>query len=245
MNADFFTRPPKSRYVVPHDRIGVRWILIAHRAITRSFEMMRSDGYALASAGENQITEKLEETLENRVRNRGEIDGFDGLFFGKVTRGSEVVNFDGTKISKKPDLVFQLRREDRIDWDQRQDALFAECKPVDRSRPLAGHYCGIEKDCTGVERFVLGHYAWAMHEALMIGYVRGGFRIVPDLHRALQDAARHVKLGSPGTLEIVGGGAACSGAEPLYLSQHQRRFHWKDGRGASPIDLFHSWHACN
>lgn len=246
MRPGFFTRPPAARYVVPHDRIGQRYILIVHQAVARSFEIMRSEGFNLAIARENEITAKLEETLENRVRNREEIDGFDGLFFGKVTRGNEVLNYDGTKISKKPDLMFHLRREDRIRWDQRQDAFFAECKPVDRSHSLAGHYCAVGKDCTGVERFVVGDYAWAMQEALMIGYIRDGFRMETDLLNALQEPSRYQRLGEPdGLMPLEKTEASAGQPEVLHLSRHKRLFRWTDGREATSIDLYHSWHACN
>jgi hypothetical protein len=246
MKSGFFTRPPVARYVVPHDRIGERWILIAHLAVRRSFEFIRSDGFNLGAARENEITAKLEETLENRVRNRGEIEGFDGLFFGKVTRGNEVINHDGTKISKKPDLMFHLRREDRSEWDQRQDALFAECKPVDRAHTLVGHYCAVGKDCTGVERFVVGDYAWAMEEALMIGYVRDGFRLETDLLNTLREPSRHVKLGEPDGLVALEKADRDVAENPsLHRSRHKRLFRWTDGRDATPIDLYHSWHPCN
>lgn len=247
MKSGFFTQPPPVSYAVPHDRIGVRVILIAHQAIVRSFEIIRSEGFALTPAHENQITAKLEETLENRVRNRGEIDGFDGLFFGKVTRGNEVVNFDGTKISKKPDLMFHLRREDRIEWDQRQDALFVECKPVDRNHSLLGHYCAVGKDCTGVERFIVGDYAWAMEEALMVGYVRDGLRLLPDLDKALHDPSRHKKLGEPEALGPIAPQmpltAKCE--YPLHKSRHKRLFCWMNGKAATAIDIYHSWHDCS
>jgi hypothetical protein len=242
MTHDFFTRPLREGYRVPHDPVGVRKILIVHQAIIRSFEIIRAEGSKLGSESENQVTEKLEDVLENRIRNRNEVDGFNSLFFGKVTRGSEVVNFNGMKISKKPDLVFSLRREDRLEWDQRQDALFAECKPVDKKHPLNGHYCAVGKDCTGIERFIIGDYAWAMEEALMIGYVRNGLCIHPHLADALNDACVRSKLGNPSSLETVG----TSVAEPkgLYRTKHQRTFKWRDGREASPIDIFHSWHDC-
>lgn len=248
MKPGFFTRPPVPRYVVPHDRIGERWILIAHEAVTRSFELIREEGFDLGAAHENEVTAKLEETLENRVRNRGEVEGFDGLFFGKVTRGNEVINFDGTKISKKPDLMFHLRREERIEWDQRQDALFAECKPVDRTHSLAGHYCAVGKDCTGVERFVIGDYAWAMEEALMIGYVRDGLRLNPDLLNALREPSRYQKLGEPDALVAVvtqPSETVITLEQHLHRTRHKRLFRWVDGREATPINLYHSWHACN
>lgn len=249
MNSFAFSRPPPPppMFRVPHDRIGERLVIVAHQAVARAFEIMRHESFPLATAGENQITCKLETTLENRIRNRGETPSFDNTFFGPVSRGSEVVNFDGIKISKKPDLIFKLRREDRTDWDQTQDALFAECKPVDQQQhKLRHHYCAIGKDCTGIERFVIGNYAWAMEEALMIAYVRDGMTISGNLAPELTNAARHHKLGSPAAPGPVEPSSFNSLTDILHRTTHQRLFRWKqNGSMASPIDIFHSWHCCN
>jgi len=238
-----FSRPPP-RYRVPHDRIGLRLAFAIHQAVSRAFEMIRADGYALAIAGENQITERLENTLENRVWNKGEVEAFDHHFFRSVSRGSEVVNFDGVKISKKPDLVFKLRREHRVDWDQCQDAVFAECKPVDRQHSLTGHYCAVGKDCTGIERFIIGDYAWAMEEAFMIGYVRGGHTIARDLPPVLADAVRHRQLGSPANVEVLETSPLNHQTDRLHRTVHQRLFPWNKDDAATPIEIFHSWHEC-
>lgn len=231
--------------MLPHDRVGLRLVTVTHQAVTRAFEIIRHDGFALATAGENQITERLENTLENRVLNRGEIDGFDLNYFRSVSRGSEVVNFNGIKISKKPDLVFKLRREDRADWDQTQDALFAECKPVDQKHKLKDHYCAVNKDCTGIERFIIGDYAWAMQEAFMIGYFRGGHSLAADLQPVLADASRHRQLGCPSGLEAMESVSLNSKTDRLHRTTHQRLFQWSNGVSASPVEIYHSWHNCD
>jgi hypothetical protein len=241
-DSNFFTQRHAARFTVPHDRVDIRWLLLAHLAVTKAFEIIRAERHVLNSALENDITIKLENVLNNQVLNRGEVEGFDKSFFGKVRR-VEVVNFDGTKKSKKPDLCFDLQRENRVDWDQLQDAIFAECKPVDNGHSLNAHYCAVGKDCTGIERFVIGDYAWAMHEAMMIGYVRDGFRVDPHLVRSLADALRHKSLGSPTKPYAIASGSAKS--EPLYQTCHDRLFIWKEnGKRATPIVLYHSWHNC-
>lgn len=242
MNPRFFTRPTP-RYKVPHDRIGVRWVLVTHLAITRAFEMIREEGFPLGEALENDITIKLENVLNNRVLNRGEVAGFDKGFFGKVRR-VEMVNFDGTKKSKKPDLCFDLQRENRVDWDQLQDALFAECKPVDKKHLLKDHYCAVGKDCTGIERFIIGDYAWAMEEALMIGYVRNGYLVHPHLAESLQDKTRNHRLGSPTPVEAIETRTRGGSATVLYHTTHQRAFPWQTGGPATEIVIYHSWHDC-
>jgi hypothetical protein len=242
IDTSFFTRRSAARFTVPHAPLGDRWLLVTHAAVTAAFRIIRERGFDLRNAGENAVTNKLEDVLVNDLLNRGTVDGFDHIFFGPVTRGSEVENYNGQKISKKPDLVFHLQRESAL-WDRRQDALFAECKPVDHDHSLSANYCAVGTDRVGVERFVIGDYAWAMQEAMMIGYVRDGFRIHPHLAKSLADPRYHKSLGSPPTPSPVPSG--CDGTEELHQTRHLRLFTWKEtGQSATPITLYHSWHDC-
>jgi len=240
--SSFFTRRAAARFKVPHATLGERWLLVAHAAVTEAFIIIRDRGFDLRNAGENAITNQLESVLRNDLLNRGTVEGFDKQFFGPVTRGSEVENYNGEKIGKKPDLVFHLQRENAL-WDQRQDAIFAECKPVDQDHTLSANYCAVGTDRVGVERFVIGDYAWAMHEAMMIGYVRGDFRIHPDLATSLADSKRHELLGSPTIPTPLF--CARDSTESLHQTRHLRRFKWKQtGQPATSITLYHSWHNC-
>jgi hypothetical protein len=241
-NSNFFTRRPTTRFVVPHAALGERWLLVVHAAVTAAFTLIRRRGFDLRNAGENAITNKLEDVLRNDLLNRGTVEGFDRLFFGPVTRGSEVENYNGEKTSKKPDLIFHLQRENVL-WDQRQDALFTECKPVDRAHSLAANYCAVGTDRAGVQRFVIGDYAWAMQEAMLIGYVRDAFKVHPHLAASLADPQRHKSLGSP--TPPVSLLPHSEGAKSLYHTRHQRLFTWLNGQAATEITLYHSWHDCN
>jgi hypothetical protein len=239
MTPDFFARAPK-RYSVPHDRIGVRWVLVAHQAISKAFEIIRKNRFALGAASENDITVELENVLNNQVRNQGEVEGFDGDFWGKIRR-VETVNFDGTKKSKRPDLCFDLQRENNM-WDQLQDALFAECKPVDKRHLLKDHYCAVGKDCTGIERFIIGDYGWSMEEVMMIAYVRDNFSVVPHLEECLKSHSQRTRLGTPSSIESVTTTPALT--VPLYHTVHHRTFTWRDGSPATKVLVYHSWHDC-
>jgi hypothetical protein len=82
-----------------------------------------------------------------------------------------------------------------------------------------------------------------MQEAMMIGYVRDGFRIDPHLVDSLADPKRHKSLGSPTRpVSIISGSES---TEPLYQTRHERLFTWKEtGKLATTIALYHSWHNC-
>lgn len=242
--ASLFTRP---RYVVPHEPLlGARWMLLIHEAVTAAFIILRERGFDLKNAGEVAITNELEKVLYNDLFNRHIIDGFDEENFRHVGRDRAFEDYSGKALDKQPDLVFQLKRENTA-WDLRHDAVFAECKPVGRAHSLATNYCAIGDDHLGIKRFIIGHYAWVMEEAMLIGYVRDGFRIDPDLANCLAVESRHEKLGSPDAPHLVApseeGDATMN---PLFRTNHLRLFTWKEnGCKATSIALYHSWHDCN
>ncbi|MCC6415609.1 MAG: hypothetical protein IT582_06845 [Opitutaceae bacterium] len=238
MTPGFFTRA----YQVPHPRLKERWIYAIHFALVRAFEMIRTDGFDLAVAGEDDITFRLEEMFENR-RIQDEGTDLDLGFIRSVTRESAAANHDESSIGRKPDLVFRLNRELRHTHNRVQDALFAECKPVDRAHLLRDHYCAVGKKTSGIERFICGAYASAMEQGLMVAYVRDGFQINRDLVDALSTPKTRIGLGQPTALSCViePNSKDCQG---LHLTTHHRLFSWSDGRPATPIDLYHSWHKC-
>jgi len=49
---------------------------------------------------------------------------------------------------------------------------------VQSGRAAGGHYCD-----KGIIRFVRGDYAWAMRDALMVGYVTEGYSITTKAYR--------------------------------------------------------------
>lgn len=238
MTSGFFTRI----YKVPHPRLEVRWIAAVHLALVRAFELIRADGFDLANAEEDDITFRLEDMFENRLMPDDSGD-LDLSFIRSVTRESATANYDESSIGRKPDLVFRLKRELCQTHNRVQDSLFAECKPVGRKHPLHDHYCAVGKKTSGIERFVSGAYASAMEQALMIAYVRDGFQIMCHLAESLVVPKNRAGLGEPSNLACVieATNGHCQG---LYHTNHQRFFSWEDGRSATPIDLYHSWHEC-
>jgi len=238
MTPGFFTRS----YHVPHPRLDVRWIAAIHLALLRAFELLRADGFDLAGADEDGITFRLEDMFENRLM-RDNSGDLNLSFIRSVTRESATANHDESSIGRKPDLVFRLRRELCQTHNRVQDCLFSECKPVGRKHPLNEHYCAVGKKTSGIERFVCGAYASAMEQALMIAYVRDGFQITHQLADTLAITKIRNGLGQPTALSCVieANSKDCQG---LYLTTHQRLFSWADGKSASPVDLYHSWHNC-
>ncbi|HXM40922.1 MAG TPA: hypothetical protein VN924_06695 [Bryobacteraceae bacterium] len=228
-------------YRLPHPQIPLRLILVAHLALTKAFELLRAQppiGFALSTAKEDEITIELYRVLEDRLLGAGAVPGFDRRRFRNVVRAPEIPNFDGTHPAKKPDLVAFLVAREHLSVRPSQDALFAECKPVDDSHPIGKHYCD-----GGIQRFVNGEYAWAMQEGMMIAYVRGRRTINTHLAPVLASENRRSALGTAGAPEVVF--SAIGSGEALQFTIHQRSFQWPGGHGkAGEIQIFHSWHPC-
>jgi hypothetical protein len=194
----------------------------------------------LSTADEDDITRQLHTILEDVLLKTKEVRGFDRRRIMKVVRAPEVTNYDGTHPAKKPDLVLFLMQREHLAVQPSQDALFAECKPVDNDHAVGKHYCD-----AGIQRFVGGDYAWAMQEGMMVAYARAGHTIIKDLAPVLA-GSRHKALGSPTAPEVVSRSAASSSAEPLHSTLHQRAFTWLASHGkACQIRVFHSWHNCS
>jgi hypothetical protein len=229
-------------FQLPHPALDNSVLLIAHEAICHAFSLLRTSpprGFSLSAAKENVITAQLEWVLENVLRKKGTVPGFDERVFQKVRRGAEVTNFDGKHPSKKPDLVFDLARDAPLVLSS-LDALFVECKPVDVSHSIVQHYGAL-----GAIRFVNGDYSWAMQEAMMVGYVRNGHTLFASLNPAFAKEPLKTLLGQPTTIVPVTGGSPSQFAEGLHVTTHHRNFSWPHGRGkAGPIRIFHSWHKC-
>lgn len=237
----FFTALPTHR--LPHPPVPLRVILTVHLALIKAFELLRAnppEGFILSTAREDDITQQLYTILEDRLLQTKEVDGFDRRRIGKVERAPEVTNYDGTHRAKKPDLVLVLMKREHLAVQSSQDAIFAECKPVDKAHSVEAHYCD-----KGISRYVSGEYAWAMQEGLMIGYARAGRTISKDLAPVLA-GSRHKDFGSPSAPVVVNCSGAPSNVEALQSTLHQRGFTWPGDSGkACEIRVFHSWHSCS
>jgi len=244
--AGFFTiGVPAERYSLPHPRLGLPIILLIRRVLLRAFAVLRENEFNLAAANEDQVTAALRSTIENNLRQSGEVPGFDKRKFETVIRQGQWANYNGTRLTKTPDVFFKLRDDEskRRPVLSEFDGLFVEAKPVDAKHAVGTKYCD-----DGLIRFVRGDYAWAMQEAMMLAYVRDGRTIAGDLIPAMSEPVRMKSLGTaqlPKTC-LAPNAAACSEAEAVHISRHSRNFTWPDGKGpATNISVYHLWHRCS
>ncbi len=227
MAVGFFTHGVE--YKLPHKKIQPRTILLICSVIKRAWRLLEEKpplGFELQSADEDTITQVLVEIIENRLRKNGEVDGFNRIQFGRVVREPKITNFDKKHPDKMPDIFFDLKRE-KLPTVSDQDGLFVECKSVDRKHTVLSCYCK-----KGLIRFVNGDYAWAMQDALMVGYVTA-----PYSFKTLASALNGKKSAELKTLdhsEMIDSG--------IYSSNHNREFEWPENQGkACRIAVFHLW----
>ena len=230
-------------FQLPHPSVPLPVILVIHRVFLEAFALLREQG-SLASLSEDEITAALRAVVENDLRQRGRVPGFNRQTFETVTRQAQVANFDLSRLAKEPDLCFRLLNYEDAPRAviAEHDGLFAECKPVDRKHAVGPHYCD-----KGLSRFVEGDYAWAMQEGMMVGYSREGRTIAGNLIPAMngperQESLKILELPRPAMVSQ----SAKDEPEPLHVSRHRRGFTWVAGKGtATDITIYHSWHCCD
>ncbi len=227
MAIGFFTHGVE--YTFPHPQIPQRTILLVCKVIKMAWQLLEEmppSDFILQSADEDTITQVLLEIIENRLRKNGEVDGFNCALFGKVTRDQKIPNVDKKHPDKMPDIFFDLKR-DQLAILSNQDGLFVECKPVDRQHPILSCYCK-----KGLVRFVNGDYAWAMQDALMVGYVKGHYSFIKLA--SVLDCKKSADLKTTNHFVVD--------EYVIYRSSHNREFEWPERRGhACPISVTHLW----
>ena len=213
MPVGFFTQG--IAFELPHPPIPQRTILLLCKVIKKAWELIAETpptGFDIHSAKENEITQILVEIIECRLRKNGEVDGFNTTLFGKVIRGPEITNYNKVHPNKRPDIFFDLKRE-QYPIRSDQDGLFVECKP------------------DGLIRFVSGDYAWAMQDAMMVGYVSGNYSFEKLFSVLSKEENRNLNTVNHSMIE-----------PSMYRSNHDRDFMWLEGRGqACRISVSHLW----
>lgn len=226
MAVGFFTQDIE--FTLPHPPIPQRTILLICKVIRKAWQLLAENpptDFILHTEKEDTVTQMLVEIIENRLRKNGDVDGFDSARFGRVVREPKITNFNKVHPDKMPDIFFDLKRE-KAPVLSDQDGLFVECKPIDGDHPLFSCYCQ-----KGLIRFVKGDYAWAMQEALMVGYVTGHYSY--EKLAAVLNKNDSANLKTNNHSEIV---------PSIYRSNHDREFEWQGNSGhACQISVSHLW----
>jgi len=222
---------------LPHPPLSLRSHLIIEAAISAAWKLMLTQGrggFDLLTADEDTVTHELYERLYDEVFDRGIVTGFDREIFASVRREPKVRNFNGDNLDKMPDLLVEFVDRPAGVMNS-QHGLFIECKPVDADHAVGVHYCD-----KGLIRFVRGDYAWAMQSAMMVGYARAGYMILPKLSDALRKRAMNIP--TIDEARSCSRSKADSTGELVHVSKHGRTFKYvESGKSAPAIAIRHLW----
>ena len=233
MRIGFYAR---GRIDLPHPSFPRATLRIIEQAIGEAWRIIRDEpagDFDIIAADENRITRELRSCLLDNVLDGMAVPGFTSEFFD-VNRGGEFESYNGKHLQKKPDLHISIKRK-APNILRSADGLFVECKPIDTKHPAGRDYCG-----KGIIRFVLGEYAWAMQEGLMIGYAMKGCRLPSDLKEALDSRQKRMK--HDGKVDLCPDTRGVGYGQQIYITVHRRGFTYPLGKKkAPPITLRHLW----
>ena len=223
-------------FEVPHPPLDLSIFLIVEDALRAAWHILQTQPPASLKIDTDQeevINHHLRETLQDQVWNREIIPGFNPQLIACITSAEEVRNFCGKELKKRPDMIVKLVG---IPTSVRpsQYGIFIECKPVDPVHSLVTQYCK-----RGITRFVVGRYAWAMQEAMMIAYVRDGSNPLVCLPAAFKaTATTSLSAAEP----IACRGSALAHSQPTIITRHRRSFTYVEtGLQAPDVTLRHVW----
>lgn len=208
--------------------IKAEHLKIILEGLTEAWSELVAKGLESLTAGiEDEVTALLAPKLNNYCQSQQRWKDI----VQSASRGSEMVNFDGSKLKKEPDLPLVLRLRNA------NFPLIAECKIIDHPNGKTTKlYCD-----QGIARFVCGDYAWAEQEAIMLAYVRDGSTVAEQLTPQMTKSAKS----KPDPLQTESNPAACPDIHPTaHRSDHMRSFSYlPEAGGGAPgsIALFHLW----
>jgi len=186
------------------------------------------------SGTEEEVTEKLRSEMDNIMRNES-VPSFNKSKYESIVRGAKVERFDGTGIDKAPDLTIRKQEIHPGLVDTHFEALFIECKLIEKKKtPLLY----IEN---GVNRFVVGDYAWSMSQALMLAFVRNGKGLPDGLMNIFKRNQRKPLVDDCMPISDICKLIFSTGAYEVYETSHARKWSHPRYGAAGNIDIYHLW----
>jgi len=224
---------------LPHPKISRRVLLVVENSLRKAWELVGTQpraGFNYKTVTEDLLTLELFERLKDHVFNKGLIKGFDRSIFSTINREPKIRNFDRTHPDKMPDLLIEFI-DCPADGIPSQHGLFIECKPVDAAHGVGSEYCD-----KGLIRFIRGDYAWAMQNAIMLGYAATTHSIADKFPKALNSKKRKHPL------NVLAQPSGCplskdeATAQQVVTTSHQRKFKYVEtSKSAGPISIRHLW----
>lgn len=176
---------------------------------------------------EIKVTRRLRTRLNEMLSLGQPVPGFNCRIFETVVVGNEEENAAGTELEKRPDLTIRRSGEHPLGVQRGENALFIECKVVDRTRTMKRYVPD------GLARFVDGRYASAVSIGLMVAYVDGAYSLPGTLEQYLR--RKDCPCPAPVTRR---GGASQRG---VHVTSHARTWPYPDGGAPGAVRVGHLW----
>jgi hypothetical protein len=232
----FLATGPSST-ALPHPAIPERVQCIVRAALRHAWNMVRANAAVgeLETAAEPELTVTLQMMLNHLLDDDTEpVPGFSANEFEIVERGAESVNYNGTRLEKRPDLRFRLHSPAPRIRDRTHYGIFVECKIVDNKHPVRRYVM------EGVQRFIDGDYAWAMPHGMMVAYMRDTNANLNEVVALLNNA------GSLYAVTEVELSTLPAESAPTLRSVHSRSWRYlASPNPPGPIELVHVWLSLN
>ncbi|WP_434704622.1 hypothetical protein J3P85_01235 [Pseudomonas sp. Z1-12] len=213
---------------LPLDPIANIHLDIIFETLSRVWDQLKFEkNQILAHGSETEINA----IMESRLNNLCTIDPFWSQLVTSVVRGKESLSYDGSHLEKRPDLsIFLTGKHPSF-------PIVVECKIIDSTSGK-----GVDLYCkNGISRFVVGEYAWANREAVLIAYTRDSSTIDEHLTQILESGTQrkpdpwqtHRLPARPTTFRSA-----------VSSSHHSRNFIYSKSISVTPpgaIALWHLW----
>lgn len=235
------TAPVELNNPYPFPKWHVGLLIAIENAVRAAWEHLKDDAAkaaTLTAGRETEITSELVEMLEC-IRLAGTLSPFDELTITKIHSGPEYANYNKAALQKKPDIVIDMINARYGQSDSLHDAYFIECKLL-RSNRSANYYIN-----HGVNKFTIGDYAWAMPNAMMVGYVRNNAELPAYLLNgyARYDSENNTAL-IDGEIEPCPNSQRQYPESPAFISAHERDWVHPEYGAPGNISLTHLWLNC-
>lgn len=227
--------PPANSFPYPRFQSTTLDAVIA--AIERAWLPIAEEEQALRDRRDEwKLNAALADRMDKLRRSKriGErIAKFTTTIFETPNHDSATRDYTGRKVRPRPDITIRFRGRKPAVADPIADAIIIECKRMQRDHNV-GRYIQ-----TGMNKFIDGTYAWAVQQAMMVGYLERKYVLPDALERGLAYDGNAVEMkvvvGEEGRM------VKASGKNNQATTQHQRTWTHMNGDAPGDIELVHVW----
>ena len=213
---------------LPLKALRNEYLEIIVEGLSWAFKEAKTDTPGIVATG-NEVD--ITTLIESHLKRRKNQDPYWDDLVASVTRGTESMNYDGTRKELRPDLSVEFNDH------YRRFPLVVETKIINRSGKTVKLYCD-----NGVRRFQTGDYGWGCQEGMMLAYVQDG----SDLAAVLTpEITKNISSGISKFGTINGLSISSTDIGELAFSQHDRSFLYPlqqpPYHEPGPISIWHLW----